>query len=166
MNTPPAMNPTSETESVLFFDHPYPRYGLAVTLVEQGKTNDWRALLEDPKTLVQMAGPVVEAALGRFRVHTHDDLDEDRTLRYRYLSNEELETSGQKAEDGYYISPHVVIEDRPVRYLIKEARGFLEDVDEGIDPFSSTKLKRSFAPFTVLSRAREEHSTSTRFAAQ
>jgi hypothetical protein len=149
MNTQSAMNRTSETESVLFFDHPYPRYGLAVTLVEQGKANDWRSLLDDPNKLVQMAGPVVESALGRFRVHTQDDLDEDRTLRYRYLSNDELETSGQKAKDGYYISPHVVIEDRPVRYLIKEARGFLDDVGEDMDPVASTKLKRSFAPFSA-----------------
>jgi len=149
MNTQPAMNHTSDTESVLFFDHPYPRYGLAVTLVEQGKTNDWRSLLDDPKAVVQMAGPVIEASLSRFRVHTHDDLDEDRTLNYRYLSNDELETSGQKAEDGYYIAPHVVIEDRPVRYLIKEARRFLQNLDDGIDPSSSTKLKRSFAPFSA-----------------
>jgi hypothetical protein len=143
------METTPETSSIQFFDHPYPRYGLAVTLVEQSETNNWQSLLDEPETLIQMAGPVVEAALSRFRVHTEDDLGESRTLRYRYLSSDELETSGQKAEDGYYISPHVVIEDRPVRYLINEARGFLKDLEKGINPDSSTKLKRSFASFSA-----------------
>jgi hypothetical protein len=144
-----AMNTTPEAQPTYFFDHPYPRYGLAVTLAEQAETNGWGAALEDPEQLIRMAGPVVEASLSRFRVHTQDDLDEDRTLRYRYLSNDELETSGQKASGGYYIAPHVVIEDRPVRYLIKEARGFLEDLSGGIDPDSSAELKRSFAPFSA-----------------
>lgn len=143
------MNTAPEAEPVYFFDHPYPRYGLAVTLVEQGASNSWKGALDDPEQLIRMAGPVVEASLGRFRVHTQDDLDGDRTLRYRYLSNDELETSGQRASGGYYIAPHVVIEDRPVRYLIKEARGFLDDLHGDVDPNSSTELKRSFAPFSA-----------------
>ncbi|WP_028566885.1 hypothetical protein [Salisaeta longa] len=139
----------ASNDSVLFFDHPYPRYGLAATLAQQGKTNSWQAALDNPKLLIRMAGHAVEAALGTFRLHTQDDLDEDRILRYRYLTADELETSGQKAAGGYYIAPHVVINDRNARYLIKEARGFLHELNQKIDPHASTDLKRSFAPFTT-----------------
>lgn len=149
MNIQPAMNPTSDTESVLFFDHPYPRYGLAVTLVEQGKANDWRSLLDDPKELIQMAESVVETSLSRFRVHTHDDLDEDRTLRYRYLSNDELETGGQKAEDGYLIAPHIMTVDAQGYNSIKKARSYLATLKAGADPSDSAELKRSVTPFAA-----------------
>lgn len=137
------------TEPVFFFPHPYPRYGLAVMLVEAGQGNDWESALNDTTRLVEMAGKAVEKGLNHFRLHTTANLDEDTELRYRYLSNDELETSGQKAKDGYFIAPHVVIDDRSARYLIKEARSFLDDLTEGINPQASTELKRSFAPFTT-----------------
>lgn len=137
------------TDAPVFFDHPYPRYGLAVTLVQEGVGTDWESFLDNPELLLQMAGPVVEEGLNYFRLHTSDDLDDATELRYRRISNEELETSGQKASGGYFIAPHVVIKDRSARYLIKEARDFLEELDEGLDPEKSTELKRSFAPFTT-----------------
>ncbi len=137
-------------EPMFFFDHPYPRYGLAVTLVEAEVGPDWQDLLNNPEQLIRLAGPVVEKGLHYFRVHTTDDLDEATELQYRHLSNEELKSGGQKASGGYYISPHVVIDDRSARYLIKEARSFLQELEENeIDPHSSAELKRSFAPFTT-----------------
>lgn len=146
-NAPNAMD--AQDSSLLFFDHPYPRYGLAVTLVENRAANDWQTMLNDTERLMEMAGPVVTDGLGHFRLHTSNDLDDATELQYRRLSREELETSGQKASGGYYIAPHVVIDDRSARYLIKEARDFLKEVDEGLDPEGSTELKRSFAPFTT-----------------
>ncbi|NBC17348.1 MAG: hypothetical protein GVY18_08560, partial [Bacteroidetes bacterium] len=139
----------ASTDPVFFFDHPYPRYGLATTLVQAGEANDWRSALNDSAHLVRLARRAVEDGLNHFRLHTTANLDEATELRYRYLSNEELETSGQKADDGYLIAPHVVIDDQNSRYLIKEARGFLDDLSRGIDPDAVAEMKRSFAPFTT-----------------
>ena len=149
MNNRPTAMDTTEDAPVLFFDHPYPRYGLAVTFVENGVANEWRTALEKPGRLMEMAGPVVADGLDHFRLRTSNDLDDATELQYRRLSRNELETSGQKASGGYYIAPHVVIDDRSARYLIKEARSFLEEPDEGLDPSAPTELKRSFAPFTT-----------------
>jgi len=138
-------------EPTLFFDHPYPRYGLAVTLVEAGVGADWPDLLGNPEKLIRLAGPVVEKGLHNFRVHTTDDLDEATELQYRWLSNEELQSSGQKAENGYYIGPHVVISDGQAYNLIPKAREMLEEIqemEEG-EPQESVEMKRSFAPFTA-----------------
>ena len=149
MNTQPAMDATPEADPMLFFDHPYPRYGLAVTLVEQGRANDWKSALDDPEQLVRMAGPVVEAALGRFRVHTQDDLDEDRELRYRYLSNDELEPGGQKAGDGYLIAPHIMTVDAQGHNLVNKARSYLATLEAGANPSDSADLQRSVSPFAA-----------------
>ena len=140
---------TTETP-ILFFDHPYPRYGLAAALVQAGVGREWKTLLDQPDALLDAAQDAIRDGLQRFRIHTSGDLDSDRELQYRWLSNEELETGGQKAEDGYYIAPHVVINDRNSRYLIREARSTLDELqDEGaVDPQASVKMKRSFAPFT------------------
>ena len=140
-----------ETDTpILFFDHPYPRYGLAAALVQSGAGREWNALLDQPDALWTAAREAIREGLQRFRVHTNGDLETDRELQYRWLSNEELETGGQKAEDGYYIAPHVVINDRNSRYLIREARSTLDELrqETTIDPQASTKMKRSFAPFT------------------
>lgn len=147
--TDPAPKMEAPTELVFFFDHPYPRYGLAVTMVEAGKANDWKHALADTERLLKMTREPVKDGLGHFRLHTTANLDEAVKLRYRYLSNDELETSGQGADDGYLVAPHVVINDRNARYLIKEARGLLNDLAQGIDPHRPTELKRSFAPFTT-----------------
>jgi hypothetical protein len=148
MNTPTTMEAKRDTEPVFFFDHPYPRYGLAVTLVEQRKATAWREALEDEEQLMRMASSVVEAALGRFRVHTQDDLDEDRTLRYRYLSNDELEPGGQKADDGYLIAPHVMTIDRQGHNSVNKARSYLSALKAGVEPSNSADLKRSLTPFS------------------
>lgn len=135
---------------ILFFDHPYPRYGLAAALVQAGVGREWKALLDQPEALLNAARDAVRDGLQRFRVHTSADLESDRELQYHWLSNDELETSGQKAEDGYYIAPHVVIDDRNPRYLIREARSTLDELqdEEEVNPQASVKMKRSFAPFT------------------
>lgn len=144
------MDPDTTESPIFFFDHPYPRYGLAAALVQAGVGREWKTLLDQPDALLDAAQDAIRGGLQRFRVHTSGDLDSDRELQYRWLSNEELETGGQKAEDGYYIAPHVVIDDRNSRYLIREARSTLDELqnEEEIDPQASVKMKRSFAPFT------------------
>ena len=79
------------------FDHPYPRYGLAVTLVQAEINPVEETLYEDPAALLAAAREVIAGSLQRFRVHTSDDLESDRVLEFRWLSNDELEESGQKA---------------------------------------------------------------------
>jgi len=145
----PMETDTTETPT-LFFDHPYPRYGLAAALVQADMDREWETLLDQPGALLDAARAAIRDGLQRFRVHTSGDLDTDRELQYRWLSNDELETGGQKAADGYYIAPHVVINDRNSRYLIREARSTLDELQgEGdVDPQASTKMKRSFASFT------------------
>jgi len=133
----------------LTFDHPYPRYGLAVALVES-EEQEADFLAGPPARWLSAAREVIAHGLQRFRVHTSGDLEADLVLKFRWLSNEELEESGQKAEDGYYIGPHVVIDDRNARYLIGEARSALDELGDpdALDLGRSVKMKRSFAPFT------------------
>jgi hypothetical protein len=140
------------TESpILFFDHPYPRYGLAASMVEAGVGREWETLLNQPQKLLEAAQEAIRDSLQRFRVHTSGDLDSDRELQYRWLSNDELESSGQKADDGYYIAPHVVITDGQAHNLIPKVRSILEELQqtEEVDPETSVDMKRSFAPFTA-----------------
>lgn len=145
-NLPNTMEEASEP--TFFFDHPYPRYGLAASLADMPE-DEWREVLDTPEHLLQRAARRIEEGLHRFRVHTTDDRDEDTTLRYQYVSNDKLSSGGQNAKKGYYISPHVVTGDRNVRYLIREARGFLEQFESKLNPHKSVDLKRSFAPFTT-----------------
>lgn len=144
------MDPYTTESPILFFNHPYPRYGLAAALVQAGVGREWKPLLDQPDALLNAAQDAIRDGLQRFRVHTSGNLESDRELQYRWLSNDELKTGGQKAEDGYYIAPHVVIDDRNAHYLIRAARSMLDELqgESAIDPLASVKMKRSFAPFT------------------
>jgi hypothetical protein len=141
---------TTRTENIgkRQFQHPYPRYGLAAAVVNSDKKN-WKEIVKSESDLVDVAKKSVQKGLNHFRVHTGDDRDDATELQFQYVSNDDLESSGQKADDGYFIAPHVVIDDRSARYLIKEARSFLEDVCGGMDMKKSTELKRSFSTFTT-----------------
>ena len=131
-----------------FFAHTYPRYGLAAALVDQDVL-DWKDALADTDRLLGIARRTLQNALHRYRVHTNSDLEDATTLTYRYLAADEVEPSGQKAEDGYYIMPHVVIDDQSARYSVKGVRSITKKIDAGISPSKSAELKRSFTPFTT-----------------
>ncbi len=131
-----------------FFAHTYPRYGLAAAIVDQDVLN-WKAALEDAERLLKIAGGALQNALHRYRVHTASDLEDATTLKYRYLAADEVESSGQKAEDGYYIMPHVVIDDQSARYSVKGVRSMIKKIDKGVNSGKSAQLKRSFTPFTT-----------------
>ena len=131
-----------------FFAHTYPRYGLAAAIVDQDVL-DWKAALGDTERLLNIARGALQNALHRYRVHTASDLEDATTLKYRYLAADEVESSGQKAEDGYYITPHVVIDDQSARYSVKGVRSMIKKIEKGISPAKSAELKRSFTPFTT-----------------
>jgi hypothetical protein len=148
MNQSP--EPMETDTPIFFFDHPYPRYGLAAALVQSEAGREWKDLLDQPDALWTAAREAIREGLQRFRVHTNGDLDSDRELQYRWLSNDELESGGQKADDGYYIAPHVVISDGQAHNLIPKVRSMLEELQQKeVDPQSSVEMKRSFAPFTA-----------------
>lgn len=141
---------TLQAPALFGFDHPYPRYGLAVTLdAHRSDWDDLQAVLNEPERLATMAGSCIQEGLTHFRVHTGSPEDAKR-WKYRYLTDDELETSGQTASDRYFIAPHVIIDDRSSRYLIREARKMRDTLDAGTIKLSkSAKLKRSFAPFVT-----------------
>lgn len=131
-----------------FFAHTYPRYGLAAALVDQDVL-DWKEALSDTERLLNIARGALQSALHRYRVHTTADLENDTKLEYRYLTAADVKASGQKAEDGYYIMPHVVVDDQSSRYSVKGVRSIMKKIDTGVSPDKSAELKRSFTPFTT-----------------
>ncbi len=133
------------------FDHPYPRYGLAATLVHHNIGNEWEAVLSDEKRLARLAADMIDECLNEVRMHTEDDPEDETVtaLRFRYLSDADLKTKGQKAEELYYMAPHVSTGDSGTNRLIAAARKFRDKLRKGEGLQRSVELKRSFSPFTA-----------------
>lgn len=133
------------------FAHPYPRFGLAYTLFHHDIGDDLEAVVTNQERLASLAADVIDDGLNYVRLHTEDRPNEEgkTELRFRYLSRDELETSGQKAANFYYMAPHVATNDAGTNRLIKAARTFCDQLREGEKLGKSTQLKRSFSPFTA-----------------
>lgn len=134
-----------------YFDHPYPRFGLAYTLFCHGIADDLEAVLADRKELARLAAEVIDDGLNYVRLHTQDNPDGEgeRTLRFEYLVRDELKTSGQNAKKLYYMAPHVATADTGTGGLIKAAKKLRDQLREGKGLDKNTQLKRSFSPFTA-----------------
>jgi len=134
-----------------YFDHPYPRYGLAAVLEHHDIKIDGLDPLPDKAELAKLAADYINVALHKFRIHTKDKpkKDADTKLRFRYLSKDELEESGQKAEDFYYLAPQIASSDSGARYLIKYSKNLEELLRDEENLGKSFELKRSFSPFTA-----------------
>lgn len=135
---------------MIYFDHPYPRYGLASVLYHA----DIRAVspntIPGKEELAELAGKFISDALYKYRLHTQDKpLDDvDTKLHFRYLKADELST-GQGSNNLYYIAPHIIVDDISANNLIKEAEKMIRKLSKEKDLDKSEELKRSFSPFTT-----------------
>lgn len=130
-----------------FFAHTYPRYGLAAAIVDQDVL-DWKDILSDTDRLLETARVAIKGAMNRFRIHTASDLDNAKTLQYRYLGAEDIE-KGQGAEDGYYVMPHVITTDRQRGNTIQAVWNMLDRLDPPVNLNRTDKLQRSLSPFAA-----------------
>lgn len=139
----------------LDFLHPYPRYGVAASLLEMREEFEITDL-KDLKTIARFAAEAIERVLNRYTLRTENKpLDEATTiLKFDYLEGKKVDPgqkSGQTAGNGYYLAPHVITNDKSSANTVAEARSIRELLlktkeEDLLKP--QQKLKRSFAPLT------------------
>lgn len=135
---------------MIYFDHPYPRYGLASVLYHADIRTVSPETIPEKEELAKLAAKFISDALHKYRLHTEDKPldDADTKLRFRYLQADELST-GQKAENLYYLAPHIATGDKSANDLIKEAKKMIDRLLKGEELNNNADLKRSFSPFTT-----------------
>lgn len=137
-----------------YFDHPYPRYGLAAVLHYHEVSLNQGDTLPDKVELAKMAAEYINAAMNKYRLHTDDEPSDevDTTLTYRYVDAKNLATTksgGQISANRYYLAPHIATGDTSANRLIKEAKKMSKKLANGKGLNQTTQLKRSFSPFTT-----------------
>jgi len=125
---------------MIYFDHPYPRYGLAAVLYHADIRSVSTDTIPVKEVLAEVAAKFISDALYKY--------DADTKLRFRYLKADELST-GQKAENLYYLAPHIATGDRSANNLVKEAKEMTRKLKDAKKLDKTVQLKRSFSPFTT-----------------
>jgi len=135
---------------MIYYDHPYPRYGLAAVLYYSDIRTVSDKTIPKKEKLAELAAKFISDALYKFRLHTKDKPldDADTKLRFRYLKADELST-GQKAKNLYYLAPHIATGDKSANDLIKEAKKMIDRLSKWEELNNKAELKRSFSPFTT-----------------
>lgn len=125
--------------------HPYPRYGLAIVLLDQKIST----VPDDLTVLAKMVSKSLELALNRVRVHTSDNptIEGTRELRYYYVDAENLNRGKQDSKNYYYLAPHVATSDTAINKLIENVKQTILELQNGTIE-RTTSLQRSFSPFT------------------
>lgn len=136
-----------------YFDHPYPRYGLATVLAYNDIIPKTQNSVPSQDELAQLAAEYISIAMHKYRLHTPDKPkdDADCILNFRYVAYDDLATKkseGQTSANYYYLAPHVATGDTSANRLIDEARKKSEILAKGEKLDKAVKLKRSFSPFT------------------
>jgi hypothetical protein len=137
---------------MIYFDHPYPRYGLAAVLYHADIRTVSPETIPEKEELAELAGKFISDALHKYRLHTEDKPldDADTELRFRYLKAEELATkksAGQDSANLYYLAPHIATGDTSANRLIGEANKMIKKLSKGKGLDKTVQLKRSFSPF-------------------
>jgi hypothetical protein len=139
----------------LDFLHPYPRYGVAASLLEM---RDEYGLedLTNLKTIARLAAETIERTLNRYTLYTENNPNDLATtvLKFDYLKGAKVDPgqkSGQTAGNGYYLAPHIITNDKSSASTVAEARVIREQLlktpeQDLLKP--QQKLKRSYAPLT------------------
>ena len=135
---------------MIYFDHPYPRYGLASVLYHADIRTVSPDTIPEKEELAELALRFISDALHEYRLHTEDKpLDDiDTKLRFRYLRADEL-FNGQGSRNLYYVAPHIATGDISANSLIAEAKEMIIRLQNPRELYKSVKLKRSFSPFTA-----------------
>ncbi|MDZ7693035.1 MAG: hypothetical protein U5K69_18245 [Balneolaceae bacterium] len=137
-----------------YFDHPYPRYGLAAVLAHNDIRINGKDSFPSQEELAKLAAEYINKAMHKYRLHTQDKPKDDAesTLQFRYLAFEDLATTkseGQTSANYYYLAPHVATGDTSANRLITEARKKSKKLAKAKGLDKTVKLKRSFSPFTT-----------------
>lgn len=137
---------------MIYFDHPYPRYGLAAVLYHADIRTVSSETIPGKEELAELSAKFIGDSLHKYRLHTQDKPidDADTKLRFRYLKADELSTkksAGQKAENYYYLAPHIATGDSSANRLIGEANEMIKKLFKGKELDKTIELKRSFSPF-------------------
>lgn len=128
--------------------HPYPRYGAAVALAAASRQPD----KVNEQELAALAATALDHALGRFMVHTMDDLETAATLTFDWVRAADLApgtANGQIAAKGYYLAPHVTTSDGSAAGLAKVAAALRDAVRAGQPLDKPAPLQRTFAPLVA-----------------
>lgn len=139
---------------MIYFDHPYPRYGLAAVLYHADIRSVSPETIPEKEKLAELAANYISFALHKYRLHTEDKplKDADTELRFRYLETKELATkksAGQDSANLYYLAPHIAAGDTSANRLIGEAKKMIQNLSKDKSLNKAVQLKRSFSPFTT-----------------
>jgi hypothetical protein len=139
---------------MIYFDHPFPRYGLAAVLYHSDIRSVTAEAIPEKVELANLAANYISDALHEYRLHTEDKpLEEaDTKLRFRYLDANELATKKSACQDSanlYYLAPHIATGDTSANRLIGEAKKMIKMLSKGKGLDKTVQLKRSFSPFTT-----------------
>lgn len=144
----------SEEEPLLYYDHPYPRFGVAYTLFVHRVPPDDRgrieSILDNDQGLAQMAAEVIDDALNYVRLVAEKTGDE---RQFRRVPKDELETSGQTTRKGYYLASHVATKEggrhQADNRLIEKMWAFRDRLQKGEGLRERQDLQRPFSPFSA-----------------
>lgn len=139
---------------MIYFDHPYPRYGLASVLYHADIRTISPDTIPGKEELAELAAKFIGDALYKYRLHTEDKPldDADTDFRFRYLDADELATkksAGQDSANLYYLAPHIATGDTSANRLIGEVKKMVKKLAKGKGLDKTVQLKRSFSPFTT-----------------
>lgn len=139
---------------MIYFEHPYPRYGLAAVLYHADVRSVVPETIPEKAELAELAAKFISDALHKYRLHTEDKPidDADTDLRFGYLKADELATkksAGQDSANFYYLAPHIATGDTSANRLIGEAKKMIKKLSKGKGLDKTVQLKRSFSPFTT-----------------
>lgn len=126
--------------------HPLPRYGLAAAMV-QFDLDDCDIERSTDTELLDLAAGTLFQNLSDILMKAESLPEKEQAFKFRPVADEELEPgkkSGQVAEHGFFIMPHVTTSNNAAD-VVKEIRNLLELIGsrKHTKPY---ELKRSFSP--------------------
>jgi hypothetical protein len=129
--------------------HPYARYGLALTMVKN------RVNSIDNLTALMLAKSI-DDGLNRFRMRTDDSPDTSNKLKYYYLNEKDLNRnktmiqSSGLAGKGIFLSPTVISGEKVVKNTYTGTQAIRDSLKKGkVKLFVDQTLTKSIAPTTA-----------------
>lgn len=121
--------------------HPWARYGYAVAC-----RSVTRATGHDEPTLAELAD-LLEDSLNFVRFQPRGDPKSEAKIPYSYLPSSKLaEVPSQPASKGYFLAPHVTVQDKSVSDLLKAASKLIEELRKS-KPAATFDLSLTLVPF-------------------
>lgn len=136
--------------------HPYPRYGLAVALLQTGIKPETATEQDVRNALIN----AIEEGLERFKIRTHNDCEKDVELKYEYIKAKEL--NAQKAtffvkglgDKGIFVAPTIIANEadkQQIKFTLatfEKSDEIASDLRRNIQFSASDKMGRALAPIT------------------